>query len=277
MAMETFGATERFACQVLGQNRSALRKTAPGIGFEEHQLRADLRQVASQRPAWGWRKARWYLKKQERWAGVALNAKRVRRLWRAEGLTCKPKTRKKRRLGPDAGTRMKAQRPMHVVSFDFQSDVTSCGRHIRFLNVMDEYTRTALAIVARRSFTAADVVAVLEDVIAATGMVPEYVRSDNGPEFTARTLIDWCAEAGVKTAFIDPGSPWQNGHIESLNAQFRREQLAGEIMDTMAEARYLGTEYKDIYNCHRPHGSLGGLTPAEFWAQWSTGNQMAIS
>lgn len=210
---------------------------------------------------------------------MALNKKRVRRLWRLEGLTCKPKARKRRRTGPDAGghKRLKAQYPMHVVSFDFQSDVTSCGRHVRFFNVIDEYTRTALAIIPRRSFTSDDVVAVLEDIIAETGITPTYVRSDNGPEFTADALIDWCATAGVHTAFIDPGSPWQNGHAESLNAQFRREQLAGEIMDTMAEARYLADEWKHIYNHERPHGSLDGMTPSRYWERWTADHQLAIA
>ncbi|WP_346769081.1 IS3 family transposase, partial [Crystallibacter degradans] len=241
MAMEKFGASERFACKVLGQNRSALRKKKPEMSFEETRLRADLRAVAQKHPAWGWKKARWHLRAQPQWQDVALNKKRVRRLWRDEGLVCKPKPKKKRRTGPDAGEqkRLKAEYPMHVISFDFQSDVTSCGRHIRFFNVIDECTRTALAIVPRRSFKASDVVAVLENIIAETGIEPAYVRCDNGPEFTAAALIEWCSTAGVKTAFIDPGSPWQNGFIESFNAQFRREQLSGEIIDTMAEAKYL--------------------------------------
>lgn len=279
MAVEKFGASERFACKVLGQNRSALRKARPVVSFEEARLRAALRAVAGKHPAWGWRKARWHLLAQPEWAGVVLNAKRVRRLWRAEGLTCKPKSRKRRRTGPGAGEqkRLKAEYPMHVISFDFQSDVTSCGRHVRFFNVIDEYTRTALAIVPRRSFTATDVVAVLEDIIAETGVTPTYVRSDNGPEFTAAALVNWCATAGVDTAFIDPGSPWQNGFAESFNAQFRREQLTGEIIDTMAEAKYLAEEWKNIYNHERPHGSLDGMTPKQYWDIWTQKNQLAIA
>ncbi|MGP5227057.1 IS3 family transposase [Arthrobacter rhombi] len=279
MAQEKFGASERFACRVLGQNRSALRKGRPAVSFEEAQLRADLRAVAVKYPAWGWRKARWHLLQQPQWDGIALNKKRVRRLWRLEGLTCEPKVRKKRRSGPGAGEqkRLSAEYPMHVVGFDFQSDTTSCGRHIRFFNVIDEYSRTALAIIPRRSFTATDVVAALEDIIAETGITPAYVRSDNGPEFTAAALINWCATAGVNTAFIDPGSPWQNGFAESFNAQFRREQLTGEIMDTMAEAKYLADEWKDIYNHERPHGSLGGMTPFRHWDRWIAENQLAIA
>jgi transposase InsO family protein len=279
MAVEKFGASERFACALLGQNRSAFRKKKPVMGFEESQLRAALRAVAVKHPAWGWRKARWHLLAQPDWDGVALNRKRIRRLWRDEGLTCKPRVRKKRRTGPGAGEqkRLTAEYPMHVVSFDFQSDVTSCGRHIRFFNVIDEYTRTALAIIPRRSFKASDVVAVLEDIIAETGTAPAYVRCDNGPEFTAAALIGWCNTAGVDTAFIDPGSPWQNGFIESFNAQFRREQLAGEIMDTMAEAGYLAEEWKAIYNHERPHGSLDGMTPKRYWETWTQENQLAIA
>ncbi|TDS85873.1 transposase InsO family protein [Nesterenkonia aurantiaca] len=279
MAQEKFGASERFACRVLGQNRSALRMGPPETSFEEAQLRTDLRAIAVKHPAWGWRKARWHLLAQPRWDGAALNTKRIRRLWRLEGLTCKPKARKKRRTGPGAGEqkRLRAQYPMHVLSFDFQSDVTSCGRHIRFFNVIDEYTRTALAIIPRRSFTAADVIAVLEDIIAETGSTPTYVRSDNGPEFTAAALTAWCNMAGVETAFIDPGSPWQNGFVESFNAQFRREQLTGEIIDTMAEASYLAQEWKDIYNHERPHGSLDGMTPSTYWKRWTAENQLAIA
>lgn len=279
MAQEKFGASERFACKVLGQNRSALRKGQPEVSHEETQLRNDLRAIAGKHPAWGWRKARWHLLQQPAWEALALNTKRVRRLWRAEGLTCKPTVRKKRRTGPGAGEekRLRAQYPMHVVSFDFQSDVTSCGRHVRFFNVIDEYTRTALAIIPRRSFTAVDVVAVLENIIAETGVLPTYVRSDNGPEFTAAALINWCATAGVDTAFIDPGSPWQNGFAESLNAQFRREQLSGEMMDTMAEAKYLAEEWREIYNHERPHGSLGGMTPSRYWEHWTAANPLAIA
>lgn len=134
-----------------------------------------------------------------------------------------------------------------------------------------------MAIIDRRSFKAADVVAVLEDIIAEIGIQPTFVRCDNGPEFTAGALVDWCNTVGVSTAFIDPGSPWQNGFIESFNAQFRREQLSGEIMDTMVEAKYLADEWKDIYNHERPHGSLDGLTPSRFWDEWVRENQLAIA
>ena len=102
---------------------------------------------------------------------------------------------------------------------------------------------------------------------AQTAMAPAFVRCDNGPEFTAAALIDWCERTEVDTAFIDPGSPWQNGFIESLNAQFRREQLSAEIMGTMAEAKYLADEWKTIYHHERPHGSLDEMTPSKYW-EW---------
>jgi transposase InsO family protein len=112
------------------------------------------------------------------------------------------------------------------------------------------------------------VVAVLENIIAETGTAPSYVRCDNGPEFTA-ALINWCNTVEVGATFIDPGSPWQNGFVESSNAQFRREQLSGEIMDTMAEATYLAEEWKAIYNHERPHGSFDGMTPNRYWENWT--------
>lgn len=133
------------------------------MSFNEAQFRADLRSVTSKHPAWGWRKARWNLLSAERWANTVLNSKRVRRLWREEGLVFKPKRRKKRRTDSGAGEqkRLTAEYPMHVLSLGFQPDVTSWGRHIRFFNVIDEYARTALAIVPRRSLQAEDVVAVI--------------------------------------------------------------------------------------------------------------------
>ena len=134
-----------------------------------------------------------------------------------------------------------------------------------------------MAIIPRRSFKAADVVAVLEDIIAETGIQPTFVRCDSGPEFTAGALVNCCNTVGVSAAVIDPGSPWQNGFMVSFNAQFRREQLSGEIMDTMAEARYLADEWKDIGNQARPHGSLDGLTPSRFWDEWVRENQLAIA
>lgn len=155
---------------------------------------------------------------------------------------------------------------MHVVSFDFPSDVTTCGRHIRFFFRLDEYICRALAI-NPRSVKAADVVPVPvpvpvpEDIIAETGTAPTYVRCENGPEFTAVALIDWCKTAGVETAFIDPRSPWHNGLIESFNAQLRREELSGENMDTVAAATYLAEEWKAVYDQELPHGSLDGKTP----------------
>lgn len=117
----------------------------------------------------------------------------------------------------------------------------------------------------------------LKCIIAETGVVPTHVRSDNGAEFTAATLITWCQTVGVHTAFIDPGSPWQNGYAESFNARFRREQLTGEIIDTPAEAKYLADEWKQIYNHERPRGSLDGMTPSAHWENWARANRPTIA
>jgi len=162
-AVEKFGASERFACKIIGQNRSAFRKTKPDPGFEETRLRSALHAIAIKHPAWGGGKP----------AGTCsprsgLDWRSTTNAYAGSGArkasSVNPRRGKKRRTGPGAGEqkRLTADYPMHVVSFDFQSDVTSCRRHIRFFNVIDEYTRTALAIIARRSFTASDVVAVLE-------------------------------------------------------------------------------------------------------------------
>lgn len=215
------------------------------MSFDEAQLRADLGALASKYPTWGWRKARWHLLAGERWAGAMLNSKRVRRLWREEGRACKPRRRKKRRTGPVAGEqkRLAAEYPMYVLSFGFQPDVTSCDRRFLFFNVIDEYTRPAVAIIPRRSYKPKDVVAVLEGMIAEKGTQSAFVGRDNGPEFIAGALVDWCNTVGARTVFIDPGSPWQNGFIESFNEQIRRELLSGEVLDIMVEAKYLADEW----------------------------------
>ncbi len=161
-------------------------------------------------------------------------------------------------------------------ALDFQYDVTSDGRALRFLNVIDEYTREAFATRAVRSFTTDATVAVLEEVIAETGRWPANIRMDNGTELTAHAMIDWCRLSRVATAFIDPGSPWQNGYSESFNGRFRDELLTTEQFDTLLEAQVLAEDWRIEYNTYRPHGSLNDLTPEAFKQQW-TETQPALS
>jgi len=207
--------------------------------------------------------------------GQAVNHKRIRRYWVAEGLKRPARARKRQRIGPGRGERLTATRPDQVWALDFQVDVTADGRQIRFCNVVDEFTREALATAAARSFTADDTTILLEKVIAETGRRPVHLRMDNGPELTAAAMRDWCRFSEVDTVFIEPGSPWQNGYCESFNGRFRDEFLATEQFDTLLEAQVLAEDWRIEYNTARPHGSLGGLTPARFREQWI--NQPALS
>jgi len=167
-------------------------------------------------------------------------------------------------------------RPDHVWALDFQCDITSDFRQLRFLNIVDEFTREAFATRAARSFTADATVAVLEEVIAETGRWPANIRMDNGTELTAHAMIDWCRLSRVDTAFIDPGSPWQNGYSESFNGKFHDEFLTTEQFDTLLEAQVLAEDWRIEYNTYRPHGSLDDLTPEAFKQQW-TETQPALS
>ena len=141
------------------------------------------------------------------------------------------------------------------------ADRTNDTRPLKFLTIVDEFTKENLALPVQRKFTADDVQAVLADLFVQRG-VPEFIRSDNGPEFTAKRVKDWLPKVGVKTLFIEPGSPWENGYNESFNGKFRDELLNGEIFDTVWEARVLAERWRKEYNSKRPHSSLGYRPPA---------------
>jgi transposase InsO family protein len=267
-----FGVSQRRACGVVGQHRSTQRLPQPVLCDLETRLRDRLRAIAKKHPRWGWRKAHAIVRSE----GLQVNKKRTRRLWRDEGLKRPAKTRKRQRIGPQRGDRLEAERPDHVWALDFQYDVTSDGRQLRFLNVVDEFTREAFATRAARSFTADATVAVLEEVIAETGRWPANIRMDNGTEFTAHAMRDWCRLSRIETAFIEPGSPWQNGYSESFNGRFRDEFLTTEQFDTLLEAQVLAEDWRIEYNTYRPHGSLDDLTPEAFRQQWLD-NQPALS
>lgn len=268
---QRFGVSQRRACAVVGQHRSTQRRCPAEPRPAETMLRDRLRQIARGHPRWGWRKAYWLL----RGEGVMVNHKRVRRYWAEEGLKRPVRTRKRQRIGPQRGDRLAASRPDQVWALDFQVDVTSDGRQIRFCNVVDEFTREALATTAARSFTADDTTILLDKIIAEVKRRPENLRMDNGPELTAAAMRDWCCFGEVHTAFIEPGSPWQNGYSESFNGRFRDEFLATEQFDSLLEAQILAEDWRIEYNTVRPHGALGGLTPAQFRQQWI--NQPALS
>ena len=157
--------------------------------------------------------------------------------------------------------RLRPLYPNHVWSYDFVSERTTDGRPIRILNVIDEYTRECLAIYIGRQIKAADVLYVLSELFVLRG-APDFLRSDNGSEFTAAMVREWLQRLGVKTLFIEPGSPWENGYIESFNGKMRDELLNGEIFDTIVEARVITERWRRHYNMIRPHSSLGYRPPA---------------
>lgn len=196
-----------------------------------------------------------------------MNRKRVQRLWREQGLKVPQKQSKRRRLGSsDQGSqRKRAEQINQVWSDDFVMDQTEDGRRLKLLPIVDEYTRECLEIEVGRSLTAEDVVGVLGRLFVERGE-PEYIRSDNGPEFIAEVVKQWLQESGVKTLYIEPGSPWENAYSESFNSRFRDELLDRELFTSVLEAKVLVREYKQEYNQQRPHSSLNYQTPAAFAA-----------
>ena len=226
---------------------------------DEAALLADLIELARRYGRYGYRKIAALL----RAAGWLVNDKRVERLWRQEGLKVPARQPKKGRLwdGDGSCVRLRPEHRDHVWSYDFVEARTHDGRKVRLLNVIDEFTRECLAIRVARKLKAPDVIDVLSDLFILRG-VPAHVRSDNGPEFIAQSVQRWIAAVGAKTAYITPGSPWENGYIESFNARLRDELLNGEIFYSLREAQILIESWRRHYNGVRPHASLGYRPPA---------------
>jgi putative transposase len=254
---------------VVGQHRSTQRLEPPEPSDDEQRLREWLRAFARRRPRWGWRRAAKGLRR----TGWTVNNKRVRRLWRDEGLQVPTKSRKGRLVG--IGTHVGAMCPIApnaLWALDFQFDHTIDGRQVKMLNVIDEFTREALAIRVDHHIGADEVVAVLDRLAIERGRAPGFVRFDHGPEFVAYAVADWCALNGTETVFIDPGSPWQNAWIESFNGRLRDELLNLWQFDSFLEAQVIIGDWRIDYNNNRPHSAHGDLTPSEF-AQARTINQ----
>jgi len=195
--------------------------------------------------------------------GWRCNHKRVERIWRREGLKVPRRQPKRGRLWLNDGScvRLRPERPNQVWAYDFVEDRSRDGRKFRLLCVVDEFSREALAIRVARKLGAADVIDVLADLFIARG-TPAHIRSDNGPEFAAMAVKGWITGVGARTAFIEPGSPWENGYVESFNGKLRDELLAAEIFNTLAEAKVLIEQWRVHYNTTRPHSSLGYRPPA---------------
>lgn len=216
-------------------------------------------ELATQYGRYGYRRVTAMLRAE----GFAVNHKRVERLWRREGLKVPHRQPARRRLWLNDGScvRLRPAHPNHVWSYDFVKARTTDGRAFRLLTVIDEYTRECLAIDVARAITADDVLHRLSELFARRG-VPAHIRSDNGPEFTARAVRRWLGALGVTTLFIAPGSPWENGYVESFNGKVRDELLNPELFDTLLEAKVLTERWRRAYNTVRPHSALGYQPPA---------------
>ncbi|MBX3581274.1 MAG: IS3 family transposase [Rhodocyclaceae bacterium] len=259
-----FSVSERFACKVLGQHRSTQRKK-PHCRADEDALTADIIRLASRYGRYGYRRITAMLRSE----GWTVNAKRVERIWRREGLKVPQKQPKRGRLWLKDGSciRLRPEHPNHVWSYDFVEGRTHNGRKFRMLNIIDEFTRECLAIRIDRKLNSTDVIDALSDLFILRG-VPGHVRSDNGPEFIAKAVREWIAAVGAKTAFIEPGSPWENGYCESFNSKLRDELLNGEIFYSLAEAKVIIEAWRRYYNTERPHSSLGYKPPAPEAIVW---------
>ena len=250
--------SERRACRVLRQARSTQRYPARATP-DEPALVARIIALAQRFERYGYHRIIALLRAE----GWRVNHKRVERLWRREGLRVPAKPPRRRRLWLADGTtrRRRATRPNQVWSYDFAQDRTQDGRPLRLLCVVDEYSRECLAIVVARRLRADDVLACLTQLFVERGP-PAYLRSDNGPEFTAHAVRSWLPRVGVTTLFIQPGSPWENGSVESFNGKLRDECLNGETFTTLVEAQVLIGRWRREYNEQRPHSALGYRPPA---------------
>jgi len=243
---------------VLGQARSTQRHEV-GVSGGEERLVAQIIALATRYGRYGYRRITALLRAE----GWRVNHKRVERIWRQEGLKVPQKQPKRGRLWFNDGSciRLRPERKNHVWSYDLMAARTQDGRAFRILTILDEYTRECLSITVARRITAQDVIYQLGELFLERG-IPEHIRSDNGPEFTARAIRQWLRDLGVKTLYIEPGSPWENGYIESFNGKLRDELLSREIFTTLFEAQVLIENWRKDYNQIRPHSALGYRPPA---------------
>ena len=268
---ETYPVSERRACQVLGRSRSTLRYRAASRTGDLPLLKA-IKQLARKHPRWGYRRIHARLGHK----GWTVNLKHVRRLWRESGLQRLVRRRRPDKLGPKRGSSANScvSRPARfkndVWAYDFVADRTASGRPLRWLTLVDEYTKECLALHVAASLTGRDVRSVLVRVIGRRG-APGSIRSDNGSEFVCEALTGWLPAQGTEPIQVAPGSPWENGVGESFNSRFRDEFLEREEFEDDSDAREKGRWFKREYNAVRPHSSLGYMTPKQFTAECDAG------
>jgi transposase InsO family protein len=258
-----FDASQRRVCRVIKQPRSTQRY-APKVRDDEPVLVQRIHALVRAHPRYGYRRV-WAILRAEGWE---VNRKRVYRLWRREGFKVPRKQRKKRRLGcsDNSITRHRPLHKDHVWAWDFIHDRDEHGRSLKWLSLIDEYTRECLALEVERSMTANDVIDVLAQVLLIRG-VPAHIRSDNGPEFIAAAMRKYLEMVGAGTLYIAPGAPWENGYAESFHGRLRDELLNCELFADVREAKHLAARWQNDYNHRRPHSALKYKTPAAFAAE----------
>jgi len=262
--VQTRGRSCRRACALLSIARST-------VGYVSRLARRDapvlqaMRALAGQYPRYGYRKIRIFLARQ----GHVLSPERTYRLWRQAGLQV-PKRRPRRRIATSRPRPLAPTAVNHVWAYDFVFDTCADNRSLKCLTVVDEFTRECLAIDVGGSIRSGRVIDVLSQLVSVHG-APQYLRSDNGPEFVALALLRWAQTVGIDPAFIDPGKPWQNGTDESFNGKFRNECLNLEWFRNRLDAKVGIERWRRHYNEERPHMSLGDLTPAEFKGKSQSG------
>jgi putative transposase len=264
---DTFHVSQRRVSRALDLSRSSLRYAPVRDDLQSALLRR-IEELAAAHPRYGYRRI-WALLNRQGWSA---NKKAVRRLWRQSGLKlAKPHANHQPRRAHGQDKNACHLRPSRgkddVWTWDFIFEHTCDGRSLKWLSLIDEYTRECLVLEARRGMTAQDIREILAAVAASRGGPPHRIRSDNGPEFAAFAVRSWLLEMGSGTLYVAPGSPWQNGYAESFHSRLRDEFLEREEFESEAQARALGALWKEEYNTERPHSSLNYQTPAEFAAR----------
>lgn len=262
--LENKGLSQRESCELLSVCRSRLFYQARPNPDRE-QLTEAIREEALKHPTYGYRRISWRLNAKR---GISVHDSRVYRLWRKSGLSLKRGKKRRKRTGQGEQPPPRALYPNHVWTYDFVKLRLSNGSYLRILVLLDEFTRECLGFFIARSIPASKVLTFLQSVMAERGAVPEYLRSDNGPEFIEAALNAWLKEQGVRPTFITPGSPWENGKCESFNGKFRQEFLDRNVHFSLRMLQIQSEWWRNYYNQERPHSALDYQTPAEFAQAW---------
>ena len=251
--------SERRACRYLGVYRATYRYPVKSPLPQQVQLHQRIVSLSWQYPRYGYRRIRAILERE----GWSVSRKQVQRIRRKEGLKVHPKPQRIPRQGVSTGLPTQATHRNHVWTWDFIFDRTDKGSTLKMLTMLDEYTRQCLAIRVERQIRSGQVLATLWQAMMQYG-IPEHIRSDNGTEFIAGKIQRWLRVNQIKTLYIEPGSPWQNGYIESFHSRFRDECLNREWLLNLREARVVIEDWRQHYNTERPHSRLGYLSPENY-------------